>query len=134
MLNGGRFGSRRRQNRTGRQLDPTRSVAAAARLEQPEPTVPYPDADVQVRDLRLKKYIAGTTLLRRVSTRALRAPTGFYLALCSMRSRKTFCWFIREIKASGDYAAARRRTGAQQQARGRIGQQARAHRLERAAQ
>ena len=79
----------------------------------PNPTVPYPDANVQVRDLRFKKYIAGTTLLRRVSTGALRAPTGFYVALCSMRSRRTSCWFIREIKASGAYDAARRRTGRQ---------------------
>ena len=32
----------------------------------PNPTVPYPDANVQVLDPRFKKYIAGTTLLRRV--------------------------------------------------------------------
>ena len=32
----------------------------------PNPTVPYPDPNVQVLDPRFTKYIAGTTLLRRV--------------------------------------------------------------------
>jgi gluconolactonase len=36
----------------------------------PNPTVPYPDANVQVLDPRFKKYIAGTTLLRRIWTGA----------------------------------------------------------------
>jgi gluconolactonase len=36
----------------------------------PNPTVPYPDPNVQVLDPRFKKYIAGTTLLRRVYTGA----------------------------------------------------------------
>ena len=36
----------------------------------PNPTVPYPDPNVQVLDQRFKKYIAGTTLLRRVYTGA----------------------------------------------------------------
>ena len=34
------------------------------------PTVPYPDPNVQILDPRFKKYIAGTTLLRRVWTGA----------------------------------------------------------------
>src|SRR5215472_6468694 len=34
------------------------------------PTVPYPDPNVQVLDPRFKKYLAGTTLLRRVWTGA----------------------------------------------------------------
>jgi hypothetical protein len=34
------------------------------------PTVPYPDANIQVLDPRFKKYLAGTTLLRRVWTGA----------------------------------------------------------------
>jgi gluconolactonase len=38
--------------------------------ENPNPTVPYPDPFVQVVDPRFKKYIAGTTLLRRVWTGA----------------------------------------------------------------
>jgi gluconolactonase len=36
----------------------------------PNPTVPYPDPNVQVLDKRFAKYIAGTTLLRRVWTGA----------------------------------------------------------------
>lgn len=36
----------------------------------PDPTVPYPDPNVQVLDPRFKKYIAGTTMLRRVWTGA----------------------------------------------------------------
>jgi len=36
----------------------------------PNPTVPYPDPNVQVLDPRFKKYIAGTTLLRRLWTGA----------------------------------------------------------------
>src|SRR5215471_18461695 len=34
------------------------------------PTVPYPDPNVQVLDPRFRKYIAGTTLLRRLWTGA----------------------------------------------------------------
>ena len=36
----------------------------------PNPTVPYPDPNVQVLDPRFRKYIAGTTLLRRLWTGA----------------------------------------------------------------
>jgi gluconolactonase len=36
----------------------------------PNPTVPYPDANIQVLDPRFNKYLAGTTLLRRVWTGA----------------------------------------------------------------
>ncbi len=36
----------------------------------PNPTVPYPDPNVQVLDKRFQKYIAGTTLLRRLWTGA----------------------------------------------------------------
>ena len=34
------------------------------------PTVPYPDPNIQVLDPRFRKYIAGTTLLRRLWTGA----------------------------------------------------------------
>ena len=36
----------------------------------PNPTVPYPDGNIQVLDPRFGKYLAGTTLLRRVWTGA----------------------------------------------------------------
>ncbi|MBV8578639.1 MAG: hypothetical protein JOZ58_26850, partial [Acetobacteraceae bacterium] len=36
----------------------------------PNPTVPYPDPNIQVLEPRFKKYLAGTTLLRRVYTGA----------------------------------------------------------------
>ena len=48
----------------------------------PNPTVPYPDADVQVRDLRFKKYIAATTLLRRVSRFVHQRPSTWPCAAC----------------------------------------------------
>jgi hypothetical protein len=49
---------------------PTGPSLPAREWNNENPTVPYPDANIQVLDPRFKRYLAGTTLLRRVWTGA----------------------------------------------------------------